>query len=184
MQKKVFLFVVILIAVAAISRLFPLAWNFSPIASIALLGGFFFKDIKKAILIPLSCLLLSDALLHAKYLSGASEWPGFYPEISMVYIAFVLVVLVGRGVIKSANWGNILGASLIGSLAFFLVSNIGVWLGGHLYPMTGAGLLACFEAAIPFFRSSIVGNLVYVSVLFGAYKLAVNYWKVPERSIS
>jgi len=182
MQKKALFLVVGLIILAALSRLFPIAANFSPIAAIALMGGFFFKDLKKAVIIPLACLLLSDTLLHLKFLSGASEWPGFYPEISAIYMGFVLVVLIGRYLIKQARWVNIIGASLAGSLAFFLLSNFGVWMSGLIYPMTGAGLVECFVAAIPFFRNSIAGDLVFTIALFGVYKFAINYYGLPRRS--
>lgn len=182
MQKKALFFVVVLIALAALSRLFPIAWNFSPIAAIALMGGFFFKDLKKAIVIPLACLLVSDALLHLKFVMGGSEWPGFYPEISAIYLGFVLVVLIGRHLIKQVKWANIIGASLAGSLAFFLITNFAVWLGGHLYPMNAAGLMECFTAAIPFFRNSVAGDLVFTTALFGVYKFATNYYGFTGRS--
>lgn len=186
MQRKVLLFIGVLIAITALTRLFPVAWNFSPMAAIALMGGFFFKDIKKAILIPLACLLVSDTLLHIQYLTGASEWPGLYPEISLVYLAYVLIVLIGRNMIASPKWLNVIGAALVGSFAFFLITNFAVWMAGHTYPMDLNGLVSCYVAAVPFFRMTLLGNLVYSVLFFGAFKAANSYWNVnlaPHRSL-
>jgi len=50
-----------------------------------------------------------------------------------------------------------------------------------LYPMTGAGLVECFTAAIPFFRNSVAGDLVYTTALFGAFKAAQSYWNLTPQ---
>ncbi len=46
-----------------------------------------------------------------------------------------------------------------------------MWALGALYPKTLAGLEACFVAAIPFFRNTLVGDLFYTAVLFGGFQL-------------
>jgi hypothetical protein len=51
-------------------------------------------------------------------------------------------------------------------LAFFLISNFLVWLGGTMYPMTLAGLGQCFTLALPFFDKTVVGDLMYSAVMF------------------
>jgi hypothetical protein len=61
--------------------------------------------------------------------------------------------------------------SLAGSTLFFLITNLGVWAYDALYPRTAAGLLACYTAAIPFFQSSLVGDLIYAAVFFGGFAL-------------
>jgi hypothetical protein len=40
-----------------------------------------------------------------------------------------------------------------------------------MYPKTAAGLLACYIAAIPFFRNMLVGDLLYTAILFGGFRL-------------
>jgi hypothetical protein len=54
---------------------------------------------------------------------------------------------------------------------FFLLTNFAVWAGGSLYPHTAEGLAACFTAAIPFFRNSLLGDATYATILFGAWAL-------------
>ena len=40
------------------------------------------------------------------------------------------------------------------------------------YPVTPAGLAACYVAAIPFFQNTLAGDLVYATLLFGGFALA------------
>jgi hypothetical protein len=57
--------------------------------------------------------------------------------------------------------------SVTGSTLFFVSSNLATWGEGLLYPMTFAGLMACFVAAIPFFGNTIAADLIGTAVLFG-----------------
>ena len=64
---------------------------------------------------------------------------------------------------------GLLGCSLGASLAFFLVTNFGSWLWFGMYENSLAGLLACYTAAVPFFRYTLAGDLVFACLLFGGY---------------
>ena len=66
------------------------------------------------------------------------------------------------------------GTAFLASLAFFLISNFGVYLGGY-YGYTLDGLLACYVAAIPFWGLSFVGDVTSTAVLFGLFVLARRY---------
>jgi hypothetical protein len=101
-------------------------------------------------------MLLSDAVL------------GFHKTIPFVYGALLLIVCLGRQLQtcrRRPTW--LLGGSLAASALFFLVTNLGVWLAGDWYPQTAAGLVACYVEAIPFFGSTVLGDLVFCGVLFG-----------------
>ena len=63
-------------------------------------------------------------------------------------------------------------SSISGSLIFFLVTNFGVWISGAMYPKSLFGLIECYTLALPFFGNSLVGDLVYCTVLFTSYSLA------------
>jgi hypothetical protein len=65
----------------------------------------------------------------------------------------------------------IAGAALTSSILFFILTNFGVWASGHLYPKTWAGLVTCYTAALPFFRNSLEGDLLYTLILFGGFAL-------------
>jgi hypothetical protein len=49
---------------------------------------------------------------------------------------------------------------------------LGVWVSTPYYEKTGAGLAACYTAAIPFFHHTLLGDLLFVAILFGLYELA------------
>ena len=63
---------------------------------------------------------------------------------------------------------------MLSSILFFIVTNFGVWLtgGGWFYPKTWQGLIECYTLAIPFFRNTVAGDLVYTAVLFGLFEFA------------
>ncbi|MFH1749842.1 MAG: DUF6580 family putative transport protein [bacterium] len=151
---------VILIIFGIVMRLLPHPANFAPILAIGLFAGTYL-DRKYAFWLPLIIMLISDFFL------------GFYNVWVMlaVYSSFILAVLIGVWIRKHKSLGNVFAGSIAGSLLFFFVTNFAVWLGTNLYPQTIDGLINCFILAIPFFRSSLASDLVYTSVLFGAYEL-------------
>jgi hypothetical protein len=68
------------------------------------------------------------------------------------------------------------------ALFFFVVSNFGVWLTQNLYAHDGAGLVACFVAAIPFFPATLVSAGVYSFALFALASI-VDTWGVETAPI-
>ncbi len=56
------------------------------------------------------------------------------------------------------------GLGLGAAVFFYLFTNFGVWLLFPMYPHTWAGLVACYVAAIPFFRFSIASALITVPI--------------------
>lgn len=149
-----------LILIVSVTRLIPHPANFTPIAAIALFGGTYFNNKKIAFAIPLLIMFLTDLII------------GLHENMIAVYLSFVLIVALGFLLQKNKNLKNIILTTLISSVAFFVITNFSVWLTGTLYPKNISGLIECYIAAIPFFRNSILGDLFYVGVLFGAYELA------------
>ena len=158
----------LLIVVAAFSRLLPHPANFTAVGAIALFGGVYL-DKKFAIVVPLLAMLASDALI------------GFYAGMYWVYGGFVLVGLVGIWLRNHRKPVMILGATVVSSIIFFVITNFGVWMTpDSMYVQTWGGLLECYVAAIPFFRNSIAGDVVFVTVMFGAYELLLAFLKKTE----
>jgi hypothetical protein len=65
-------------------------------------------------------------------------------------------------------------SSIGGAVLFFVVTNLAVWCLGW-YGYTFAGLVTCFEAAIPFFRNTLASSLFYSIILFGGFYLVEKY---------
>jgi hypothetical protein len=81
-------------------------------------------------------------------------------------------VLIGRLLTQKRSLIRIAGATFLGSLQFFLITNFGVWAFLNTYPRTGTGLAACYVAGVPFFWNTLGGDAVYATVLFGGLTLA------------
>ena len=158
MSKKYWLIAGLVLA-AALLRIFPHPPNFAPVAAMALFAGAQLDNKKLAFLIPLVAMLLSDIVI------------GFHDGLVLVYVCMCIAVAIGmqlRGRIGSLT---VTGGALASSLIFFVVTNFGVWLSSGMYPLSLAGLVACYVAAIPFFHYTIAGDLFYAGVLFGGFAL-------------
>ncbi len=163
-----------IILVAALSRLLPHWPNMTPIGAMALFGAAYFTKKYLAILVPLIAVILSDLILYATFYSGYEY--SFMNHI-WVYAAVFFITLLGMGILKKVNITRVLGGSLLASGIFFLVSNIGAWLTMPIYPKTAAGLMTAYEAGLPFFWNTLIGDLLFCGVLFGAYALIAHYNK-------
>lgn len=168
----------IIIGVAAISRLLPHPYNFTPIGAMALFGGTYITERKKAILIPLAAMLVSDILLQLAYFIKLNSFPGFHWGIPFVYGSFALIACLGFYLRRLVQRQTIMVCSLVGSIIFFFITNFGTWLTPpQLYPHTINGLMDCYIKAIPFFGGTIMGDLFYNLILFGAWSIIG--WRFP-----
>ena len=161
--------VVLLIVLAVASRLLPHAPNFTPVAAIGLFAGATMGR-RAGWLVPLAALLASDAFL------------GFYHPMSMFwnYLGFGACLLMGSGVLgRSRTLARLAGAALGSSLAFFVLSNFGMWASGY-YPRTLAGLGQCYAAGLPFLRNTVLSDALFTAALFGT--LALLRRVLPARS--
>ena len=161
-QKKLlgFLIGLTLIIMGLTFRILPHPPNFSPIAAIALFGGFYFSK-KISIILPLSILFLSDIFI------------GFYEPILMAFIygSFLVCVILGFQLKKHKKWHAILQSSLLCSLIFFFLTNFAVWAFTPWYAKSFSGLIQCYLLAIPFFKNTLLGTLFFTGVIFGTYKV-------------
>ena len=149
------------IVAAAAMRLLPHPPNFSPIAAMALFSGAFLPRRALSFVAPFAALAISDALLG-----------GFYPGMNFVYLSFGLTVLIGWLVAKRRTALTVAGAALASSVLFFILTNFGMWLFSGFYPLSWAGLAACYVAAIPFFQNTLAGDILFTALLFGGFALA------------
>ncbi|MFH1857792.1 MAG: DUF6580 family putative transport protein [Candidatus Omnitrophota bacterium] len=155
----------LLIVSAALARLIPHPPNVTPVAAMALFGGAYLSR-RHALLYPLLVMASSDLLLNVFL-----KVPLVLPESFFVYGSFLITGLLGLACRAHRRTGVLYGACLASSIQFYLITNFGSWLLSPLYPKDGAGLLACYTLALPFFRNTLVGDLCYFSLLVGAYHL-------------
>lgn len=158
-----------LIMFAVFGRLLPHEPNFAPVAAVAIFGGVILPR-KLAISVPLAAMIISDLFI------------GLHSLFLLTWASFALIALLSNYVVKAVKPSLVIGASLGASVLFFVVSNLGVWLEGRMYPMTFSGLLDCYYQAIPFFRNTLLGDLLFTSILFGIYALA--YSAISSRRLA
>lgn len=152
------------IFLGAALRFIPHAANFAPIGAMALFGGARLNK-KYALILPLVAMIISD------YFIGFYSWQ----IMVSVYASFLIYGLLGLWARKNESWAKLGAAALAGSVLFFLITNGAVWAFGSMYPHTFGGLLACYAAGLPFFRGTILGDIFYAAVFFGAYELLRQY---------
>lgn len=158
-----------LILVAALSRLLPHPPNFVPVGAMALFGAASLPKKWMVFAVPFAAYYLSDLVLNN--LLYAQYYEGFYWGVSLwIYGAIAAMILLGLGLLRNArfSWLRIGGTALGATLIFYVVTNFGVWVGDLLYPKTFAGLVAAFAAGLPFLLNSLLANLLFSGVLFGA----------------
>lgn len=166
----VFAFIVLMAAIRVImptQGVFTSLAAFSPIGAMALYGGAYFKGYKKYVF-PILTLWLSDIILNRFHYFG--DWVFFYDGFIWTYGAFVLMVIVGRVLLKKVNIVNFVGSALLITFIHWIVTDLGVFLIGTMYPMTWTGWGACLIAAIPFEQNLLIGTLLYGTVMFGVFE--------------
>jgi hypothetical protein len=113
-----------------------------------------------ALVLPLLAIIISDLII------------GFHDLIIYTWGSFALIALLGRWILKGRiKPSRIYSASIASSTLFFVITNFGVWAQGWLYPRTVQGLVDAYVMALPFYRNTLIGDLIFVSLLFGAYAL-------------
>lgn len=143
--------------------------NFSPIAAIGLFGAAVFSRRWLALALPFAALFLSDLIINNVLYSQFYQGFAWFTSV-WIYLAFAGVMLVGRLMLRDRiAAAPLVGASVAGSLLFFFVTNFSVWLESGMYPKTGAGLMSCYVAGLPFLQNTMLGDLLFSSILFGAY---------------
>jgi hypothetical protein len=153
------------ILMGAVLRVIPHAANFTPIAAIALFGGTYLSR-KQAMFAPLAAMVISDFFIGFDSLTSRL----------MVYGSFIVIGAIGMWLKDHKNAYTVVGASLASSVIFFLVTNLPFVHAQSLYPYTLDGTILSYVNALPFFKNTLLGDLFYTSVLFGAYELAMA-WK-------
>jgi hypothetical protein len=161
-EKTTLPVVLVLLVIAAVLRTQPHIANVTPFFAISILVGFILGP-KRAGLAG----LLSAVAMFAGDLVIGLHW-----TMAFVYVGMAIAALFGAFgsslIVGQKSWVRRVSAAFtvsgLASTTFFVVSNIGVWLVGGIYPRSLAGLVTCFEMAIPFFTNSLTADLFFGTV--------------------
>ena len=161
------IFPISLILILALARLIPHPPNFTPIIAVAILSGYFFKNIYLSFAALLISLLLADFFI------------GFYNNMIFVYLSLFLIAFVFYKISKQINFKNLFVYSFAGSLIFFVISNFGVWALGNpgvydvAYENSLNGLVECYILALPFFGNTFLSTLIFAYPVIFIFKYLV-----------
>ena len=178
---------VVMILLAAFSRVIPHPYGFSPLGAIGLFGAAYFTKKWQSVLAPIAAAWLSDLFLDNVIYSH------YYPEFNwfhkglytpyaglLLYGSYVLIALVGMFIFQKVNAQRVIIGALASTVIFFLVSNFSGWIGDPLYTQDFSGLMTCYIAGIPFIKGTLMGDLFYSTALFGSFALAQKQFPVLQ----
>lgn len=139
-------------------RLLPHQPNFVPITAIVLFASAHFSK-KLASVVVLTTMLISDFFI------------GFHDTILWVYGSYLLIAIMGTLLKKKTTFTNTALVTTLSSYLFYLTTNFGVWVTSGMYEKSWAGLMNSYIMGLPFLKNTLIGDLFYVGVIFGAYAL-------------
>ena len=158
------IFPISLILILALARLIPHPPNFTPIIAVAIMSGYFFRNIYLSFTVLLVSMLLADLFI------------GFYGNMLFVYLSLFLIAYIFFKISEKINFKNLFIYSFFGSLIFFIISNFGVWTLGSpgvydiAYEKNLNGLVECYILAIPFFGNTFLSTLIFAYPAIFIYK--------------
>lgn len=144
-----------LVVVGVAGRCWQPGWNVTPMAGVGLAAGVVFANPLLAATVPAATLAISNLWLPS-YGSGVMAM--------VVFAATLWPVLLGP-LVRRGQVSALVGGALAHSLVFYLSTNLAHWLLTDDYPRTAAGLVACYMAALPFYRWMPVGDVVWTLVI-------------------
>ncbi len=149
-------------------------YAFTP--TLAALLYFGYKQPRSRMWLPLVLFATGDLLLSA----AVYHYPLSF-DLLFTWAFYAGALLLGSLLKDRLSIARVAGASLTGSVAFFVISNFAVWAVWNMYPKTLAGLGACYVAALPFFRNGVIGDLMFTAILFGLPALVAQMHASPAR---
>ena len=167
-----YLFVLIAALWRVIMAPFPALLGFTPLAASLLFFGARME--RKRLWIPILMLIGSDLYLTYQFYGYKLT-----PDQFATWAWYVAALGLGGLLRENSRPIRLVGTSLAASVSFFFVSNFAVWLAWNMYPKTFAGLVQCYIVGIPYFRHSVLGDLLFTAVFFATPALIAS-WRRTE----
>lgn len=175
----------LLMVTLALSR-FPglLPNNFSAVYALVFCAGVFFAG-RMAWWLPLGTMLLSDVALNFYYwlAKDIDVWkPANIAYQSFNYVAYVVIILLGKRFKPTASFLALLGGGILGALLFYLITNTVSWLINPFnnadYPRTLLGWIkaltigtAGWPQTWEFFRNTMMSSALFTALFAATAKL-------------
>jgi hypothetical protein len=164
---------------AVLSRLVPHAgWlNFTALSGALLYFGA--RRSWREMLAPLAVLMATDYYLTVYAYHYSFRWQGYVTTWAWYLMAMALGQILLR---SKTTFVRVAAGVLLGPTSFFVLSNYVVWAGSGMYPRTLGGLIACYEAALPFYRNDLLSTAIVAGLAFGVPVLVRRLNAVPGQA--
>jgi hypothetical protein len=165
---------VALFALAAVTRLVPTDYrpfNATAVGAVALFAASRF-GFGVSLLISALAMLVSGGVLWWQH-----DFHADYAPYASTYLGLIGYAAFGALRLKHNNRPlGVAGAAFGGSLVFFLITNAFSWVSPlHNYDRSLAGLIECYTAAIPFYRTMLAGDVLFSVSLFALATVAAKF---------
>lgn len=152
----------ILVAAVIAARIVFRPLAFAPVGPALLFFGAYMP--RRWMWVPLALLAATDV-----YLTRSSYGYPFTADALVSWAWYAAVLWAGGTLLKGRVRPLRVGATtLAASISFFLASNFAVWAVWNMYPKTLGGLVACYVAALPFFRNQFASDMLFAAAMFAA----------------
>ncbi len=163
----------VFVLLAIVMRFASVPLSFAPVGPALLFFGA--RGSRKQAWIPVLLLALTDfALTRFVY-----HYP-YRADQAITIVWYAVALLMGTLLRDNARPLRIGAVALAASLGFFLVSNFATWAVWTMYPHSPSGLIACYVAALPFFRNQLISDMVFTAAMFSVPAL-VNLVRPQEQ---
>ena len=155
------------ILLGIIGRLIPHPANVTPMTSLCLFSGAKLSRLSAMIMVFI-VMVISDMLLALWF-----DYPLYGSWMLFSYSGFAAIIGLGYLLGKNPHKTRLLAFVIGSSVGYWLWTNFGVWLCGFdglYYAHNLSGLLTCYGLALPFLRNSLLGDLVWMVLLFGSFE--------------
>jgi hypothetical protein len=185
---KGFIIISIYILVIALSKLIPHTENFSAITGMVIFGGFMFGRQKNFFLITIVALFFTDFIfnnyVHPEYFPHRTGLVFFSGYMIWVYLSYALIILLASFFLRKFSYLKLFSTAIAGSIVFYLITNFAWLYPATLYSRDFAGIIQSYAAALPFFRTSLVSDVLFSFLIFGVYDLVVNRYFIKSSVFS
>jgi hypothetical protein len=151
------------ILIATLSRtIFHVGPNFELVTAVSLLAGYFIKNKKIAVLVPLFTMFITDSII------GNSN------IFLFTWSAYALAPVIGsvakklRGAKKIIKLAALEVGGILSVIVFFLWTNLGVVIVCNMYPKTLDGVISSYINGLPFVKPQLVSTIFLLPVLYVA----------------
>jgi hypothetical protein len=173
------------VVIATLSRLLPHPLNIAPLIGITLFSAAYLPKRWMGFVLPLVCWFISDLFVNVFIQNADTSGFNYFltPTALGVYTSLFIVFLLGNLLRSGVKLPKLIGITLSSSLLFYFVTNSFCFFEGNLYGPGLNGYINCLAAGLPFYKNDygtlfgsfflngIMGDLFYVSALFGSYYL-------------